>query len=399
MSGPVFGGDDVDRVRDAITEDVHRWCAEARVGSELPALSDRAAVLIASGALDPSIRATLARRRAAGLDVPDVGGFARLRQIARAHDALAARLGEGVAMPLRMLLTSRRDELRRRLEAARRDVVGGFRGRQGRLSVRRARKEGLLLTDAEADMFFRALLATPAPVDRALVGRFASPLVDGLAAKASELLRGVGSGARTGGLGRAGDWVSAQLEAVGGVGGTDGTFVDSYEALLFLAGAQYDRLTRSRAWESDLFLAERAMVDLEMEIVQISADTAELRALLIELERIALGGGPEVSDHVARRRRALRSVWEELVGRVAALARIGEAVSRVESMLRVDDARWRADALDGRIAILLGGAVERGVSTDSLNDVGARVDGVDPLLLGWRATVAGDIGALRGRSG
>lgn len=318
------------RRRDEVTEQVRRWCSRAHIsereiGGAHPDLSDDAAVVIAAGYLDEPVRQVLAARRRAGRAVPSIGGFAELRLVSDEHARVTAALAATRSPLARALLRLRQAELARRLRAMRDAVVVSDKHYAKTVrAARRERRDGIHLDPAGRAALFQALRRTPAPSLRrgagGQVGRSPGALAERLAAALA------GGGARR-------------------AGAEAGSFADPYDTLLYLAGNLYDRIGNSPAWHSGHFAAARAQLLLPEELGQIAVDTAALRAIAAELTATDPGG-----DRLA----ALVPVWDQLVERVAALARIGDLLTLAEERLATVETATRAAGLDGRIDELVG---------------------------------------------
>jgi hypothetical protein len=168
-----------------------------------------------------------------------------------------------------------------------------------------------------------------------------------------------------------------------------------YDALLYLAGNLFDRIESSSAWHSDHFVIQRNQLDLADEITQIAVDTVALRSILAELDdAAALARDEGTRAGIASRREALGTVWDQLVERVAALARIGDLVARAEDQLSSQRAVAHAASLDSRIDDLLARSGSRELSAANTHYVGDQFDGVEELMFAHRAALYGDIALL-----
>lgn len=376
--------------REQITAQVRRWCEDARVDGFGQQLSAAAAVLIAAGHLDEPTREVLANRRRAGRLVPDVGGFGALRALADDHARLDGKARAMRSGALQVLASYRAGEVERRLLTARATFVhSSAHYANGVRSIRRDRRDGVHLEPGQRAALFDALTRTPAPVSE---GRTDQATAAALSVAAERI---TGLADRT-------PWAAAgrrAAEALGGVAGQPDRFADRFDAMLFLAGALYDRIDGSAAWRSEFFAVQHAQLDLADELTQIAVDAVALRGIGAELDA-ALGAahGDAAHEQIRARQRALEPVWGQLVDRVAALARIGDLLGEAETQLRTAAAVQHTMSLDSRIDDLIARAGNRELSTENTHHVGDQIGGVDEVMLGYRALLHGDIVALQTRS-
>lgn len=349
------------------------------IESTEPELSDDAALLIAGGYVDDATRRILAERRAAGRALPDVGGPAQLRHLADELTLLRRRLGSARFGPFQALLERRATLVEKRLRSRQAAFVHSPRHHaSGVRAIRRDRRDGVHLDIAQREALFVALSRTPAPArnemrDRvvtrvgALRGR---AVVAGAGRRIAEALDGF-----------------TDAESLTGAG--------EYDALLYLTGRLFDRIDNSAVWHSDHFVVQRGQLDLADEVTQISIDAVALRSILAELaEAAAMARDEGTRAQISSRRVALSVVWDQLVERVAALARIGDLVARADDQLRSQQAAAHAASLDTRIDDLLARSGSRELSAANTHYVGDQVDGVDELMLAHRTALYGDIAVL-----
>ncbi len=384
---------DATQRRARITAQVRRWCEEARVDGFRQDLSADAAVLLAAGYLDEPTRDVLANRRRQGRPLPDIGGFGRLRALADDYvrlDDKAKSMRPGV---MQVLAAARAGDVERKLLSARAKFVHSpAHYATGVRTIRRDRRDQVHLEPRQREVLFDALARTPAPVSEQRTDQATAAAVT----VAAERLAGLAE--RT-------PWAAAGRRAAEALGGAVGVgqperFVDRFDALLFLAGALYDRIDGSAAWHSDHFMVQRVQLDLADELTQIAVDTVALRGIGAELTAaLAAVRGDAARDQIRSRQRALAPVWDQLVERVAALARIGDLLGEAEEQLRSVAAVQRSMSLDSRIDDLVARAGNRELSTENTHHVGDQIGGVDELILGYQALLHGDIIALQARPG
>ncbi|MFD4467616.1 hypothetical protein ACFWPA_04900 [Rhodococcus sp. NPDC058505] len=376
--------------RERITAQVRRWCEEARVDGFRRDLTAGAAVLIAAGHLDDGTRTVLANRRRLGRTLPDLGGFGALRMLADDYarlDRKARSMRPGV---MQVLAAARASEVERRLLSARAKFLHApAHYANGVRTIRRDRRDGVHLEPVQREALFDALARTPVPMPEHRMDQATAAAVTVAAERLAGLVE------RTP-LAAAGQRAA---EALGGRAGQPDRFVDRFDALLFLAGALYDRIDGSEAWRSDYFAVQRAQLDLADELTQIAVDAVALRGIGGELdEALRHANGDAARDQIRSRQRALDQVWDQLVERVAALARIGDLLGEAEGQLRSMAAVQRTMSLDTRIDELIARAGDRELSTENTHHVGDQIGGVDEVMVGYQALLHGDILALQTRA-
>lgn len=392
MNGPF---DDRDGSRARVLAQVRTWCESSTIDGARRELSDAAAVLIAAGRLEPSMRQILLERTRAGVGVPAVGGFAQVRDMAERLERAEAMM-RGHERGARLMATSMRaEDLRRRLQVVRSKVVnsavvypGGMRG------VRRERKEGVHLTIAQRNELFNMLCWTPTPQrdNRGVVASIGSAAIADVAV-ATAARFGAGSSATV-----------RRVENWGRPVAPDGTgplrFRDRYETLLYLAGVYFDHITTSATWLSPVFDMQRIQLDLGAELVALTADAAELQQLYRALAQTASSTTSlDVQDQVRRRTVALDGVWEQLLARVASLARIFGALGNVERHLHEARVADQARNLDHRIDDLVGRSGGHELSTENMYRIGEEVEIGGFSYAPYQSLVAREIAELTAARG
>lgn len=376
--------------RARIDEHVRWSCERARLDGHHPQLSDAAAVLIAAAHVDVHTREILGARRRAGRTIPSIGGFGGLRLVSDEYAGIAAKAASLRPGPVQLAYRYRAAELGKRLASLRSAVTmsaahygGGVR------AIRRERRDGVHLDPAQRDVLFAALQRTPAPLP--IHRRQLHELRNAMLESTAERVARMSTHTRAEDMGRR---ASEALERA--VEPDDDRFVDRYDTLLFLAGTLYDRIEGAPVWHSEHFAIQRAQLDLADELTQIAVDTVALHGIVGELDGAVLSS-PEAREHVQSRRDALAPVWDQLVVRVAALARIGDLLDQVESHLRaMESMRWTT-SLDTRIDELIARSGNRELSADNTHHVGDQFGGVEELMGTYRAALGGDIAELTAR--
>ena len=386
--------------RDASTvgvtaDTVHRWCEKSTMPGRHPELSDPAAVAIATGHLDAAARGVMLTRMSRGLPIPlasqllpGAREFAELRRLQRSVAALDEQANAPVTPAVvAAVIRARRNSVARRLDDARRALVGG-KGvfATGVRAIRRERREGTHLEAVDRERLFIGLSYTPTPdlggyvrrMGNAALERVAG-VIENAAAKA-----GKDSGRR---------WLPDLVAEAELTPGADSRFVDGYETMLFAAGSFYDRVRRCPAWHSEHFTLQRGQVDLEAELAEIAADVIALRAIRVDLgsARRAAGFDDDLDGHIVRREESLRPVWRELVDRVSALATVAEVVESAAAELRVLEEYAHTATIDDRIDDLVARSGSREVSADNTRRLTEQVRAGEENLRIYRDVLQGNI--------
>ncbi|RZL72239.1 MAG: hypothetical protein EOP32_38800 [Rhodococcus sp. (in: high G+C Gram-positive bacteria)] len=378
--------------RARISAQVRHWCERASIAGKHAPLSDAAAVLIAAGHLDSPTRQVLTQRRRAGRTIPSIGGFGALRLLTDEYNEVARRADTLRPGPAQLLFKYRATELGRKLQSYRSAVVmSTAHYGNGVRAMRRDRREGVHLDLEQREALFRALQRTPVPIIGTPLER-AGNYARGTAAER------IGQAVENTPMAAVGRRVA---EAIGkGADLDDDTFADGYDTLLYLAGMLFDRIDGSAVWHSEHFAVQRHQLDLAEELTQIAVDTVALRGIRLELDealRVTHSGSGR--QQIEARQNAVKPVWDQLVDRVAALARIGDLLSRAEVQLRSVLAVNRAMSLDSRIDELIARSGDRELSAENTHYVGDQFGGVEELMLTYQSALYGDIAELTSWSG
>ncbi|NLU62070.1 hypothetical protein HCA61_07305 [Rhodococcus sp. HNM0563] len=371
--------------RERIAAQVRRWCEQCRIEGHHDPLSDDAAVAIASGYLDESARSVLAARRSLARRIPDIGGFGELRRLTEERERAAARAASQRPGLSRMVFEHRASEIDKRIRAARQSIVHSpAHYAQGVRAVRRERRDGIHLELDQREALFRALQRTPAPIPTTGVDRAR----DAVLTVASDRVGRWSDRAIVADVGRrAAEVLARQMPDEAD------RFVDRYDTLLFLAGALYDRIESSPAWHSEHLAVQRSQLNLTDELTQIATDVIALRGLLTELDD-AISAAPAARSGLESRIAALGTVWEQLLDRVAALARIGDLLGFADGRMAMVEVAQRAASLDDRIDDLIGRSGARELSTHNTNFVGDQFGGAAESIGVLQSALLGDIAEL-----
>lgn len=379
--------------RERIADQVRRWCDRCYIEGHRAPLSDAAALALAAGHLDDATREILAGRRRAGRRMPTLDGFGALRLLSDEHARMVARGAQQRPGAARLVFEYRANELAKRLHAAKQVVVHSpSHYAQGVRIVRRDRRDGVHLEIDQREALFRALRHTPAPLPVAPADQARGAVLTVAADRVSRWSE------RTP-IAEAGRRAADVL--AGRIPDDHDRFADRYDTLLFLAGSLYDRIESSVAWRSEYFAVQRAQLDLAEEVTQISVDAVALRGLLEELYG-AIGSlspahGPATRTALEARVAALGPVWDQILTRVAALARIGDLLGNVEARMSLVDITQRTVSLDARIDDLIGRSGVRELSAENTDFVGDQFGTAAELIGSLHDAVQGDIAELTGR--
>ncbi|MGC0363060.1 hypothetical protein ABH922_001044 [Rhodococcus sp. 27YEA15] len=385
-----ISGDAVSSRRSEISARVRAWCEVGVIERTRPPLSGEAALLLAGAFADEATREVMRERRRVGRGFPLPEPVAELRQVTDERDRISRRLAATRIGPVQVVLERRIQVLERKLQAHSSAVVRSQRHFAGSVrAIRKDRRDGLHLEIEQREALFAGLCATPIPLIVSVgVGAVAAGTQTVAARIAEQLAEGKVSG-RLAGTGR------RITEILDGLTDTGPRRSGPYDALRYLAGNLYDRVNGSPAWHSDHFVVQRNQLDLADEITQISVDTVALRSILVELSHASsLARDESTRLSIDARRGALEVVWDQLVERVAALARIADLVTRADAQLSSGRAAAHAASLDSRIDDLLARSGSRELSAANTHHVGDQFDGVEELMFAHRAALYGDIAVL-----
>jgi len=94
---------------------------------------------------------------------------------------------------------------------------------------------------------------------------------------------------------------------------------------------------------------------------------------------------------------ALDPVWDQLLARVAALARIGDLLGNAESRMGMVDVARRTASLDERIDDLIGRSGARELSAENTDFVGDQFGSAAELIGSLHTALRSDIAELTGK--
>ncbi|WP_068162641.1 hypothetical protein [Rhodococcus phenolicus] len=374
--------------RERIDRQVRHWCENRRIDGRHAPLSDAAALCLAAGHLDEETREILAARRRAGRPLPTLDGFGELRRLADEHARTAARAADLRPGAARLVFEYRALELDKRLRAAHRAFVHSpAHYAQGVRAMRRDRRDGVHLDPAQRDALFAALQRTPVPLAVPVTSQARGAVLGVAGERVARWSEGTPAAAAGR---RAAEALTRRVPE------DDDRFADRYDTLLYLAGMLYDRIETSAAWNSEHLVVQRAQLDLADELTQIAVDTVALRGLLAELADAARAA-PAARPGLEARATVLEAVWDQLVDRVAALARIGDLLTTAEEQLRLTRVAERTASLDERIDRLIGRSGARELSAENTHFVGDQFDAAAGSIRTLQLALHGDIAELTTR--
>ncbi|WP_019201712.1 hypothetical protein [Tsukamurella sp. 1534] len=334
---------------------VRRWCEARAIPMPRRELSDEAALLIAAGHLEPAAREVVLNRFDTERAFPDIGGYSKLRRLSRIAEATEPEpLAEDLP-PNPFVQAKTAAEALRAADARRK--LAGFRHAftlnrlsfaAGVRAVRRARKDAVHLDLDERDALFDALCRTPLPL---------TPSAAAVAARTVARVAGP--------VLRLAPQVAGWVDGHGAPDERLLVFEDRYDVLLFLAGLVYDKVSYSRSVSAGDLDEQLLQLDLPTDLVQISADVAQMRAVWGQLRY-----APGLAD--GTRSGELDRVWEELLARVTALTRVGDLVDVADSKR---PRRMSIESIDQQIHELVLRSGEREISTQSATRVAGQILG------------------------
>lgn len=329
--------------RDRIVSDIDRMC-RGEGTPPVAELTDRSALLVACGLVDPRICEVVRLRLQRNLPFPTVGGFHQVRVIEEQRHDLRRIIDSPSPSVLRMALRTRLADLDRRYLVLR----SGFTRGAGVFAVRvkdiRAdRRRGVHLDTDDRGRLFDALASTPTMAPVPLVPRTLGELGTAAAAYGQREMGRVVLPQRV-------QSVVQSLPSVPQIRSDRRRIPDMYTALLMEVGGLYDRLMSAYVRGGRAVEEIRLQFDAESEVIGLSGDLCRLRGAA------ASSGVPPAGDGFTTLTglgAPIDGAWAEVVERAVAFR---ELVESVES---------RAEAAAGEAERLAGIARENGVRPPS----------------------------------
>lgn len=310
--------------RDRIVSDVDRMCrGEGR--PPVAELSDRSALLVACGLVEPRIADVVLARLHRNLPFPTVGGFHRVRIIEEQRHDLRRTIDSPAPSMLRMALRTRLADLDRKYLVLRTGFTRGtgvwaFRVKD----IRADRRRGVHLDTDDRGRLFDALASTPTMAPVPLVPRTIGELGTVAAAYGQREMGRVVLPQRV-------QNVVSSLPAVPRIRPDRRRIPEMYTAMVMEVGGLYDRLQRAYARGGRAVEEIRLQFDAESELVGLAGDLCRLR------EASASGGVPPARDGFTTLTGlgdAIDRVWAEVVERAVAFRELVESVeARAESAI------------------------------------------------------------------
>lgn len=320
--------------RDRLVSDVDRMC-RGEVPPPMPELSDRAALLVACGLVDPRITAVVLERLHRGLPFPTVGGFHQVRVIEeQRHDARRV-LEAGPPSMLRVAVRTRLADLDRRYLLMR----AGFTRGAGVFAykvkeIRLDRRRGVHLDTDDRGRLFDALASTPTMAPVPVVPRTLAELGTVAAARGQREMGRVALPPRV-------QAVVDSLPSVPQLRADRRRLPEMYTATLMEVGGLYDRLQRGYHRGGRAVEEVRLQFDAETELVGLAGDLCRLREAVAQAGISSDRRGFDTATGLGA---AIDEAWAEVVERAVAFRELVESVEG-----RADIAQAEAERLD-RIA-------------------------------------------------
>lgn len=319
-------------VRGRIVSEIDRMCRGAGT-TPVAELSDRAALLVACGLVEPRISEVVLARLHQNLPFPTVGGFHQIRIIEEQRHDLRRILGGPTPSMLRMALRTRLADLDRRYLVLRTGFTRGAGGFAVRLKdIRIDRRRGVHLDTDDRGRLFDALASTPTMAPVPLVPRTLAELGTVAAAYGQREMGRVVLPPRV-------QSVVHALPSLPQIRADRRRIPEMYTAMLMEVGRLYDWLNRAYVRGGRSVEEVRLQFDAETEVVGFAGDLCRLR------EAAAAAGVPPARDGfttLTGMGSTIDGVWAEVVDRAVAFRELVESVQT-----RAEDAASQAALLDG----------------------------------------------------
>lgn len=365
--------------RDRIVSDIDRMC-RGEGQPPVAELTDRAALLVACGLVEPRIADVVLARLHHALPLPSVGGFHQVRIIEEQRHDLRRILATPVPSVLRMALRTRLADLDRRYVAMRTGFTRGtgvwaFRVKD----IRADRRRGVHLDTDDRGRLFDALASTPTMAPVPLVPRTLGELGTVAAAYGQREMGRVVLPQRV-------QSVVSSLPAVPRIRADRRRIPEMYTAMLMEVGGLYDRLRVAYGRGGRAVEEIRLQFDAETEVVGLSGDLCRLR------EAAGAGRPPshEGFSTLTGLGGQIDGVWAEVVERAIAFrelvesveARADAAVAEAERMagiardngFRPPSTADRPTAADVAVERLAARAGDRMLSTEAMRRLRGQID-------------------------
>ncbi|GAA1716229.1 hypothetical protein [Dietzia cercidiphylli] len=318
--------------REGIVSDVDRMCRGVGA-APVAELSDRAALLVACGLVEPRIVDVVLARLHRNLPFPSVGGFHQVRIIEEQRHDLRRILGTPVPSVLRVALRTRLADLDRKYLVLRTGFTRGAGVFAFRIKdIRVDRRRGVHLDTDDRGRLFDALASTPTMAPVPMVPRTITELGTVAAAYGQREMGRVVLPHRV-------QAVVESLPSLPRIRADNRRLPEMYTALLMEVGGLYDRLIRAYVRGGRSVEEIRLQFDAETEVVGLAGDLCRLR------ETAATPGVPPARDGfttLTGMGAAIDEVWAEVVERAVAFRELVESVetradAAVSEAARLDD--------------------------------------------------------------
>ena len=366
--------------RDRIVSDVDKMC-RGEGAPPVAELSDRAALLVACGLIEPRISEIVRARLQRNLPFPTVGGFHQVRVIEEQRHDLRRIIASPAPSMLRMALRTRLAELDRKYLVLRTGYTRGagvfaFRVKD----IRADRRRGVHLDTDDRGRLFDALASTPTMAPVPLVPRTLGELGTAAAAYGQREMGRVTLPQRI-------QSVVESLPSVPQIRADRRRIPEMYTAMLMQVGGLYDRLMSAYIRGGRAVDEIRLQFDAESEVIGLSGDLCRLR------EAAASAGVPPASDgfttltgmgapidgawaEVVERAVAFRELVESVESRAAAAAEQAERLAGIarENGVRPPSSHNRPTQADLAAEHLAARAGDRMLSTEAMRRLRGQID-------------------------
>lgn len=318
--------------RDRIVSDVDRMC-HGEGDPPISELSDRAALLVACGLVEPRIAEVVRARLHRNLAFPTVGGFHQVRVIEEQRHDLRRIIDSPAPSMLRMALRTRLADLDRKYMVLRTGFTRGAGVFAFRIKdIRADRRRGVHLDTDDRGRLFDALASTPTMAPVPLVPRTLGELGTVAAAFGQREMGRVVLPQRM-------QSVVQSLPSLPQIRSDRRRIPEMYTAMLMEVGGLYDRLSAAFVRGGRSVEEIRLQFDAESEVIGLSGDLCRLR------EAAASAGVPPAGDGFTTLTglgALIDGAWAEVVERAVALRELVESVET-----RADTAVAEAERLAG----------------------------------------------------
>lgn len=325
--------------RDRIVSDVDQMCrGEGR--PPVAELSDRAALLVACGLVEPRIVDVVRTRLHRNLTFPTTGGFHQVRVIEEQRHDLRRIIDSPAPSMLKMALRTRLAELDRKYLVLRSGFTRGAGVFAYKIKdIRADRRRGVHLDTDDRGRLFDALASTPTMAPVPLVPRTLGELGTVAAAYGQREMGRVVLPQRM-------QTVVRSLPSLPQIRSDNRRIPEMYTAMLMEVGGLYDRLNAAYFRGGRAVEEIRLQFDAESELIGLSGDLCRLR------EAAATADAPSSSDGFSTLTGmgpAIDRAWAEVVERAVAFRELVESVETRAEAAVAEAARVAGIARDNGV--------------------------------------------------